>query len=128
MARVLRSVSLLALSRWRVTCFESESNDAQWESNRPAASVKTTKRLENQKRTDPAFVEPMQCKPVTTLSMDEKWTFEIKFDGYRCIAVKRGREVMLFSRNQKVLNRRFTKVVEALAALRGDFVLDGGAG
>jgi ATP-dependent DNA ligase len=125
MARVLRSVSLLALSRWRATCFESESNDAQWESNRPAASVKTTKRLENQKRTEPAFIEPMQCKPVTALPTDENWTFEIKFDGYRSIAVKRRSEVTLFSRNEKVLDRRFPKVVEALASLAGDFVLDG---
>ena len=77
------------------------------------------------KRTEPAFIEPMQCKPVTTLPSDEKWTFEIKFDGYRCIAVKRGKEVTLFSRNQKVLNKRFPKVVEALASLEGDFVLDG---
>ena len=51
--------------------------------------------------------------------------FEIKFDGYRCIAVKREKEVTLFSRNEKVLNKRFPKVVEALAALEGDFVLDG---
>ena len=67
----------------------------------------------------------MQCKPVTALPAGEKWTFEIKFDGYRCIAVKRGREVTLFSRHKKVLNRRFPKVVEALASLEGDFVLDG---
>jgi ATP-dependent DNA ligase len=31
----------------------------------------------------------MQCKPVSALPAGEKWTFEIKFDGYRCIAVKR---------------------------------------
>ena len=67
----------------------------------------------------------MQCKPVTALPADEKWTFEIKFDGYRCIAVKGGTEVTLFSRNEKVLNKRFQKVVDALASLGGDFVLDG---
>ena len=40
-----------------------------------------------QRRTEPAFIEPMQCKPVTALPAGERWTFEIKFDGYRCIAV-----------------------------------------
>ena len=78
-----------------------------------------------QRRTEPPFIEPMQCKPVTALPAGEKWTFEIKFDGYRCIAVKRARDVTLFSRHQKVLNRRFPGVVEALASLEGDFVLDG---
>jgi len=67
----------------------------------------------------------MQCKPATALPGDEKWTFEIKFDGYRCIVVKRGSAVTLFSRNEKVLNKRFPKVVGALASLGSDFVLDG---
>ena len=67
----------------------------------------------------------MQCKPVTALPSGEKWTFEIKFDGYRCIAVKQGKEVTLFSRHKKVLNSRFPGVVEALSSLGGDFVLDG---
>ena len=67
----------------------------------------------------------MQCKPVTALPAGEKWTFEIKFDGYRCVAVKRAREVTLFSRHKKVLNRRFPGVVQAIASLEGDFVLDG---
>jgi len=67
----------------------------------------------------------MQCKSVTTLPANKKWTYEIKFDGYRCIAVKRGSEVTLFSRNEKLLNKRFPKVVDALTSLGGDFVLDG---
>jgi ATP-dependent DNA ligase len=67
----------------------------------------------------------MQCKPVAELPSDEKWSFEIKFDGYRCIAVKLGREISLLSRHKKVLNKRFPGVVEALASLNGDFVLDG---
>jgi ATP-dependent DNA ligase len=47
------------------------------------------------------------------------------FDGYRCVAVKRRSEVTLFSRHEKVLNKRFSMVVEALASLGGDFVLNG---
>ena len=55
----------------------------------------------------------MQCDPFTALPMGEKWTFEIEFDGYRCIAVKRGKEVTLFSRQRKVLDRRFPKLIDA---------------
>ena len=35
-------------------------------------------------------------------AVGREWTFEIKLDGYRCIAVKRAKDVMLFSRYQKV--------------------------
>ena len=80
------------------------------------AETKTRKHRTIRKRTQPAFIEPMQCKPVTALPADEKWSFEIKFDGYRCIVVKRGSAVTLFSRNEKVLNKRFPKIVDALAA------------
>ena len=67
----------------------------------------------------------MQCKPVAALPSGAGWTYEIKFDGYRCIAVKRARDVTLFSRHKKVLTRRFLGVVQAIASLEGDFVLDG---
>ena len=43
--------------------------------------------------TEPTFIEPMQAKPVAELPPGEQWTFEIKFDGYRCIAVKLGSDV-----------------------------------
>ena len=51
--------------------------------------AETMSRQPIQKRREPAFIEPMQCKSVTVLPSGEKWTFEVKFDGYRCIAVKR---------------------------------------
>jgi DNA ligase D-like protein (predicted ligase) len=50
---------------------------------------------------------------------------DFRFDGYRCIVVKVGQEVTLFSRHKKVLNKRFPGVVDTFASLDGDFVLDG---
>lgn len=97
----------------------AKDNDAQWESSRPA------KRKSGAKKSEPKFVEPMKCKAVTKLTDKADWTFEIKFDGYRCIAVKNGGAVTLFSRNEKRLNSRFPNVVEALKRLPGDFTLDG---
>ena len=72
------------------------------------------------KRVAPTFIEPMQGKPVAALPAGEKWVFELKLDGYRCIAAKRGQEVTLISRYKKVLNKRFPGVVEALASLGGE--------
>jgi ATP-dependent DNA ligase len=53
--------------------------------------AKTTKDQTVQKRTEPVFIEPMQGKPVAALPAGEKWVFELKLDGYRCIAAKRGK-------------------------------------
>jgi DNA ligase D, 3''-phosphoesterase domain/DNA polymerase LigD, polymerase domain/DNA polymerase LigD, ligase domain len=102
----------------------AKDNDAQWQSNTPAE--KHTKRGPTSHRvTRAAFVEPMQCKAVTELPEGDDWTYEIKFDGYRCIALKTGRKVTLYSRNEKKLNDRFPALAEALAALPGDFGVDG---
>ena len=58
-----------------------------------------------------------------SLPAEEKGTFEIKFDHYRCIAVKRRREVTLFSRHEKWLTRRFPGVAKMIASPEGDPVL-----
>ena len=39
------------------------------------ADAKTTKDQTIQKRTEPAFIEPMQCKSVAALPAGEKWSF-----------------------------------------------------
>lgn len=105
------------------------ANDAQWESDRPASSAgRKPRRVSprvSAKKTSPRYIEPMLCKSVAALPDDEEWSFEIKLDGYRCIAVKQGAKVELFSRNEKKLNDRFPRVVTALSGVHGDFVLDG---
>ncbi len=113
-----------AISKRSMTAI-AKDNDAQWQSNRPAASTKTIGRRAKGKTAPPEFVEPMRCKPVSILPEDDGWTFEIKFDGYRCIVLRSDSGVTLFSRNENVLNKRFPNVVRAISALHGSFVLDG---
>ena len=103
----------------------AKANDAQWQSNRPAANARRSLRLTTRNSAKPKFVEPMKCKAVTSLPNESNWTFEIKFDGYRCLAIKINDEVKIFSRNKNVLNERFPNVVAALAELPGDFTIDG---
>ncbi len=54
------------------------------------------------------------------------WWFELKYDGYRILAERRGDEVRLRYRGGSDPSAQFPEVVEALRALpSGDFILDG---
>jgi bifunctional non-homologous end joining protein LigD len=73
-----------------------------------------------------AFIEPMKCKLSHALPEGKEWVYEIKFDGVRALAIKKGREVSLISRNQKNLNSRYPQVADAIRKLECDqIVLDG---
>jgi len=57
---------------------------------------------------------------------DRSWLYEVKFDGFRVLAIKNGREVELWSRNKKRLDERFPEVVKAVAKLSvKSCILDG---
>ena len=58
----------------------------------------------------------------------ELWLHEIKHDGFRVIARKRGARVKLYRRAGKDLSYRFPLIVDALAALRSQScIVDGEA-
>ncbi len=54
------------------------------------------------------------------------WLFEPKLDGIRCLVVRDGRRVDLYSRNRKSLNPKYPELIEALVNQKVDsFIVDG---
>jgi bifunctional non-homologous end joining protein LigD len=53
------------------------------------------------------------------------WVYELKLDGFRAQAVKTGGRVRLRSRNDKDFNARYPAIVQALAAMPDETVIDG---
>ena len=82
-------------------------------------------RLDSLPRTEASFIEPMECLSVSKLPEGHEWLWEIKLDGYRALGVKSKTGVTLFSRRRKSLNRQFPYIVDALAGLPEETVLDG---
>lgn len=75
-------------------------------------------------------VLPMLAKPAAAVPrssrQDETWSYEPKWDGFRCITFRDGDDVELGSRNTRPLTRYFPEVVDAVrAALPDRCVVDG---
>jgi ATP-dependent DNA ligase len=69
---------------------------------------------------------PMEAKAVGDLPRGEGWFYEPKWDGFRCLAFRRGGEVLLQSKSAQPLRRYFPELVSALRDLEPRrFVLDG---
>ena len=62
--------------------------------------------------------EPMEARLVDELPAGEGWQFEPKWDGFRCLAVKRDGAVALFAKSGKPLGRYFPDVVSCSARSR----------
>ncbi len=73
----------------------------------------------------PGPLEPMLATLVDGPFDRSGWSFEVKWDGFRSIAVVKKGKARLVSRNGRPLNARFPAVASALAGLTVDAVLDG---
>jgi bifunctional non-homologous end joining protein LigD len=63
------------------------------------------------------FIEPMKAKLIDEPPIGGDWLYELKFDGFRAIAVKNDKKVSLISRNEKTLNARFPEIATAVKDL-----------
>ena len=78
------------------------------------------------KKGQPTWVSPMLATLTHQYFSREGWIFERKFDGERCLVVKKGPNIQLFSRNKKQLNNSYPEIAEALSREKGqDWVIDG---
>ncbi|HEU4345606.1 MAG TPA: non-homologous end-joining DNA ligase [Candidatus Binatia bacterium] len=106
----------------------ARAKDAIWHSNRKTrvSRAKPDADLASLPEARPRFVEPMLARPVDKLPEDRnQWSYEIKLDGYRCLALRDDKGVKLFSRNKNLLNARFPRVAEAVQKLPAGTLLDG---
>jgi bifunctional non-homologous end joining protein LigD len=71
------------------------------------------------------FIEPMLLLRTEKLPEGPDWFHELKFDGYRALAIKAGGMVHLRSRNDNDFNGRYPSIVKALGVMPEDTVIDG---
>jgi ATP-dependent DNA ligase len=68
----------------------------------------------------------MEMRPADSLPEGPSWQYEPKWDGFRCLAFRDGRDVTLQSKAGQPLGRYFPEIVAALSRLASRrFVVDG---
>jgi ATP-dependent DNA ligase len=74
----------------------------------------------------PIELAPMEAESADEIPVGDVWSYEPKWDGFRCLVFRSGDDVALQSKAGKPLARYFPDVVEAMLELRASrFVLDG---
>jgi ATP-dependent DNA ligase len=86
----------------------------------------TGARARLRRRAQPKWVAPMLATLTNDVFSRQGWLFEPKWDGERCIAFRRGRDLDLFSRNQIRLNAKYPEVIQAIYQQEATyFIADG---
>ena len=73
----------------------------------------------------PTKLHPMLATLVDKPFDEEGWLYEVKWDGYRTIALLNNKSINLRSRNDKSFNEKFYPVHDALKDLKLNAILDG---
>jgi bifunctional non-homologous end joining protein LigD len=59
------------------------------------------------------FIEPMYTRLVQKLPDGEEWLYEVKLDGYRCLAGRDSSGVTLWSRRKNLFTKQFPRIAQA---------------
>src|SRR2546423_9402789 len=78
------------------------------------------------RRPQPEWVAPMLATLTDERFSREGWLFEPKWDGERCLAFRRGRDLSLFSRNRIRLNEKYPEIAATLHQQEVDFFIADG--
>ena len=71
-------------------------------------------------------IRPMLASSAAQLPRGVGWSYEVKFDGYRTLALKDGSRIKLLSRNLKDATRLYPTVAREVARLQAEsMLLDG---
>jgi bifunctional non-homologous end joining protein LigD len=93
------------------------------EKNKPKSG---TARPRNARRSSPVFLEPMAARVVKRLPDGDEWLYEVKFDGYRALLIKDGKQVEIRSRKDNDLTRTYPGIAESASRLNAArAVIDG---
>lgn len=88
-------------------------------------SLAPTLEKKPKKKALPKCIAPMLATLIKQPFDDEDWIFEIKWDGYRALALIEQGKVQLRSRNQLLWNEKFPSILHALEKIKETAILDG---
>jgi DNA ligase D-like protein (predicted ligase) len=71
------------------------------------------------------FIEPMYASLVNKLPEGKDWLYEVKFDGYRCLAGRDSTGVTLWSRRGNLFTTQFPQIAQACERLPPGTLVDG---
>jgi DNA ligase D-like protein (predicted ligase) len=71
------------------------------------------------------FIEPMYALAVQKLPQGREWFYEVKFDGYRCLAGRDANGVTLWSRRENLFTKQFPHIAQACERLPPNTLVDG---
>jgi bifunctional non-homologous end joining protein LigD len=105
----------------------STPDDAVWHSDKDKALDNPVPTKRKGKAANlPAFREPQLATLATSVPERSDWVFEMKYDGYRCLAAISGEKVRLFTRTGKDWTTQFQAIVPPLTRItKGTALIDG---